>query len=87
MQRLFLPRLDAQEIQDKPPNKNAHCSILKFAGGIPVAAGLVVALLATLYLWITKTKNVEQLSNAEMVSSVPANPISLCFVIALHPSP
>eukprot|EP00277_Geminigera_cryophila_P006496 CAMPEP_0179431500 /NCGR_PEP_ID=MMETSP0799-20121207/16381_1 /TAXON_ID=46947 /ORGANISM="Geminigera cryophila, Strain CCMP2564" /LENGTH=488 /DNA_ID=CAMNT_0021208475 /DNA_START=192 /DNA_END=1658 /DNA_ORIENTATION=- len=62
-----LPNGDViQEVQDKPPNKNAHCSILKLAGGVPVAVGLLVALIVCIVLWITKTKNVEQLSGSEM---------------------
>merc|ERR1719409_422233 len=33
-----LPNGDVvQEVQDKPPNKNAHCSLLKLAGGVPAA--------------------------------------------------
>ena len=55
-----------QEVRDKPPNKNAHCMILKLADGIPAAAGLAFAFILCLYLWFTKTKSRVQLSHDEM---------------------
>lgn len=39
---------------------------MKLAGGVPVAAGLGIALIVCIVLWVTKTKNVPQLSSAEM---------------------
>lgn len=62
-----LPNGDVvQEVQDKPPNKNAHCSLLKLAGGVPAAVTLALAVVVCFVLWVTKTKNVEQLSGDEM---------------------
>jgi hypothetical protein len=62
-----LPNGDVvEERHDKPPNKSAHCIVLKSAGGIPAAVALGVALIVFLILWFTKTKNVAQLSKSEM---------------------
>jgi hypothetical protein len=75
-----LPNGDViQEVQDKPPNKNAHCSVLKLAGGLPAGVALAVAIIGCMVLWFTKTKNVEQLSSAEMVNT---NPLCCFLVVA-----
>jgi len=57
---------ETQEVQDNPPNKNAHCSVLKLAGGIPAGVALAFALIVCLVLWVTKTRKVAQLSKSEM---------------------
>lgn len=55
-----------QEVTDKPPNKNAHCAMLKLAGGMPAAGALLVTLILLIILWVTKTRTVPQLSGSEM---------------------
>eukprot|EP00960_Hanusia_phi_P046246 757718-Hanusia_phi.AAC.4 len=52
----------AQEVKDRPVNKNVYCTILRFAGGVPAAVLLIVGVVCTALLWMKKTKVVEQLS-------------------------
>lgn len=62
--------LGEQEVTDKPPNKNAHCTMLKLAGGVPAAGALIISLIFCIVLWVTKTRTVSQLSGSEMVFSL-----------------
>ena len=68
-----------QEVTDKPPNKNAHCAMLKLAGGMPAAGALLVTLILLIILWVTKTRTVPQLSGSEMVLSVS---LFCCLVLS-----
>mmetsp|Transcript_24453 Transcript_24453/g.38459 ORF Transcript_24453/g.38459 Transcript_24453/m.38459 type:complete len:466 (+) Transcript_24453:35-1432(+) len=54
------------ETKDGKVNTNLYCVMLKGGGGIPAVVGLVLALVLVFYFWMTKTKQVEQLSSDEM---------------------
>eukprot|EP00286_Rhodomonas_abbreviata_P016766 CAMPEP_0181316128 /NCGR_PEP_ID=MMETSP1101-20121128/15731_1 /TAXON_ID=46948 /ORGANISM="Rhodomonas abbreviata, Strain Caron Lab Isolate" /LENGTH=472 /DNA_ID=CAMNT_0023423357 /DNA_START=82 /DNA_END=1500 /DNA_ORIENTATION=+ len=47
------------------PKVNLYCSLLRVGSGIPAGVVLVALLVATVVLWVKKTKRVEQLSGEE----------------------
>mmetsp|Transcript_21142 Transcript_21142/g.53166 ORF Transcript_21142/g.53166 Transcript_21142/m.53166 type:complete len:294 (-) Transcript_21142:54-935(-) len=51
-----------QEVKDGATNSNLWCLGLRAGGGVPCGAGLLLALVWLMYLWVTKTKPTDQLS-------------------------
>lgn len=55
-----------QEVKDTSTNTNVYCMALKAGSGIPSGVGMMFMLVWLLFLWVTKTKRVEQLSLQEV---------------------